>query len=48
MGALDGGEGALDLVALQVRVANPLDDLAVLVARVSGLPELDLRGKHIL
>ena len=43
VGALDGGEGALHLVALQVRVAHPLDHLAILVARVRRLPELDLR-----
>ena len=42
VGALDGGEGALHLVALQVRVPHPLDDPAVLVAGVGRLPELDL------
>ena len=46
VGALDGGEGALHLVALQVRVPHPLDDPAVLVAGVGRLPELDLRGER--
>ena len=46
VGALDGGEGALDLVALQVRIAHPLDHLAVLVAGVRRLAELDLRRRE--